>query len=56
MKFKKEFIQGLVNYLASKPYAEVYQFIAVISEELQKELGVPPVLDGQDNQQEKPDA
>lgn len=56
MKFEKEFVQSLVNYLVSKPYAEVYQFISVISEELQKELGAPAMPIVQDNKQEKPDA
>lgn len=57
MEFKKEFIQNLTNYLVSKPYSEVYHFISVISEELQKELGTnQPIVPDDQGKQEKPDA
>lgn len=30
MEIKPEFVQQLINYLITKPYAEVYQFINLL--------------------------
>ncbi len=37
MYITAEFAQQLINYLATKPYAEVYQFISELSKGVQKE-------------------
>lgn len=40
MNISKEFAQQLVNYLVTKPYAEVYQMIAELGTIAQESLEV----------------
>lgn len=37
IEFKKEEVQAILNYLAQKPYAEVFQLVNLLASKLPKE-------------------
>lgn len=56
VKIKQELVNAIVNYLVTKPYSEVFQFINMLGESVRESGLEVPKTEDEGQQKERSDA